>query len=364
MYDTRSPSPSDSSDTPRRARDAWHQWRSLVLVVSATALAACADSSAPSPANQPTPQVVASVEYVGSRAALFLDTGATTRSRVSFTGAPDPIVGNSPLVPPLTDANLLALGPLAWSPSGTRLAMVATVAFDQSEVVVTNADGSAPRVASVNSQIILSQPDWSPDETRLAYAMSTRAQARGVDLFVTHLGTNTVQRLTTGLEYAQSAGALRFSSDGRSVFYAKPTGETGAPLFNKISDVWRVDVATGEQVRLAQGVSGAVQAIARSGAWALVLRQTGINASGEYERALVRVALLGAAPDLVLLPSGRLQYARLTNDDRRAIFARNESTTVGGIANVLRAISTAGGSETAVRGTSEKTITADVFFRP
>lgn len=348
-----------SSGRARRALAA------IVLATSVVFTACDSDDGATAPAPQTSAStVVASVEYIGTRAALYLDTSTTSRSRVTFNGATDPIAGNSPLVPPLADANLLALGPLAWSPSGTKLAMVATVAFDQSEVVVTNANGGEPRIASVNSQIILSQPDWSPDETRLAYAMSTRAGARGVDLFVTDLRTNTVQRLTDGLEYSQTGGALRFSSDGRSLFYAKPTGETGAPLFNKICDIWRIDLATGAQVRLAQGINGAVQAIARSGTWALVLRQTGVLAGGDYDRALVRVPLAGSAAEVTLIPNGRLQYARLTNDDLRTIFARNDATTPGTVTAAYRSMPASGGAESPVRGTSDKTITADVFFKP
>ncbi|GMV08525.1 MAG: hypothetical protein AMXMBFR55_02590 [Gemmatimonadota bacterium] len=329
------------------------------------ALSACASDEVTNPGPSSTGKsAVASVEYIGTRAALFLDTGTGQRTKVVFNGASDPIPGNSPLLPPLADANLLALGPLSWSPTGNKLAMVATLAYDQSEVVVANADGSAPRVASPNTQIILSAPDWSPDESKLAYAMSTLGHALGVDIFVTDLTTNQVQRLTTGLNYSQLGGSIRFSSDGRFVFYSRPVAEGGAPLFDKVCEVWRIELATGARIRLADGINGTVQAISRSGTWALVIRRTGVLPGGDFDRALVRVPLTGSGPELSLIPKGLVQYAHLTNDDLRAIYAIDEATVAGSTALAFRSVAAVGGEVVAVRGTGAQTIVADEFFRP
>jgi hypothetical protein len=337
--------------------------RSLFFTATLVALSACGDDST-SPSSNAARSVVASVEYVGTRAALFLDTGSAARSRVTFTGATDQIPGNSPLLPPFADANLLALGPLSWSPDGTKLAMVATLANDESELVVANADGSSPRVASVNTQIILSAPDWSPDGTRLAYAMSTRQQATGVDLFLTDLTANRVQRLTTDLNYSQVGGSIRFSSDGKSVFFSRPVGETAGPLFNKICEIWRIDLTTGERFRVADGILGEVQSIARSGSWALVILNTQVLPSGDYDRTLIRMPLDLRVAAITLVPSGRLQHARFSNDDARVLFARNESTIPGNTLNVYRTIPGGGGNESAVRGTGAQTVNTDVFFKP
>lgn len=326
------------------------------------ALCACGDDEVTSPGTPAAQPTIASVEYVGNRAALFLDTGAAQRTQVVFSGATDPIPGNSPLVPALVNANLLALGPLAWSPTGAKLAMVATVAFDQSEVVVTGGDGGAPRIASPNTQIILSTPDWSPDETRLVYAMSTISHARGVDLFVTDLTTNQVQRLTTGLNYSQVGGAVRFSSDGRFVFYSRPVAETGAPLFDKICEVWRIEVATGERVRLAEGIAGSVQAISRSGTWALVARRTGVTPTGDYAGDLVRVPLAGTAPETILMTRKQVQHAHLTSDDLRAVVTLAETVAAGTVEPSFLYVPAVGGAESPVRGTGSKTIVADMHF--
>ncbi|HEX4935421.1 MAG TPA: hypothetical protein VFV33_19705 [Gemmatimonadaceae bacterium] len=324
-------------------------------------LCACTADGTPAAPVQPQ-DVVASAEFVGARAALFLDTGTEPRRRVTFSGATDEIPGNSPFLPPFVDANLRALGPLAWSPSGRSLAMVATLALDQSQVVVTHADGSAARVASVNTQVIVSTPDWSPDEARLAYAMSTGAQATAVDLFMTDLGANRVQRLTTGLNYAQATGTIRFGSDGRSVLYAQATGDTGSPLFDPVCEVWRLDVTNGDRVRVAQGITGTIQSVARSGSWALVIRRLARLGAGDFDRALLRIPLVGGGPEVVLVPSGRLQRARLTNDDLHVLFVRDESATPGTVTNAYRIVSATGGGERAVRGTSAQTIAADVFI--
>lgn len=343
-------------------------WRVCAVLAQASmllALSACGSDEITDPGpSSASKSTVASVEYVGTRAALFLDTGTGQRTRVVFNGATDPIPGNSPLLPPMADANLLALGPLSWSPSGNKLAMVATLAYDQSEVVVSGADGSAPRVASPNTQIILSAPDWSRDESKIAYAMSTLGHALGVDLFVTDLTTNQVQRLTTGLNYSQVGGSLRFSSDGRFVFYSRPVSEGGAPLFDKVCEVWRIELATGDRIRLADGINGTVQAISRSGTWALVIRRTGVLPGGDFDRTLLRVPLAGNGPEVAIVPKGLLQYAHLTNDDLRAIYAIGESTIAGSVTVTFRSVAAVGGEVVAVRGTGTQTIVADELFRP
>jgi dipeptidyl aminopeptidase/acylaminoacyl peptidase len=327
----------------------------------ATLFGACGtDSTGPVPLEGAT-AVVASVEYIGNRAALFVDSGSAQRAQMQFTGATDPIIGNSPLVPPVRDENFLALGPLSWSPDGQRLAFVATLAHDQSELVVVGADGSEARVASPNTQIILSRPDWSPDGTKLLYAMSTLSHAQGVELFITYLATNTVQQLTYDRRYHPLDGALRFGGDGASILYARKVGETTAPLYEAMSEVWRADLATGVATKLAD-VTGSVQAIARSGTWALVLQRKAPTATG-YDQRLVRVALTGNTGSATLVDSGDLQRAHLTGDDARAILVRNTSTAPGQTTLEFVTLPTSGGAMTPIRGTRSATIVADSYFR-
>ena len=335
----------------RYARRAW-------AVGATAALVACSDGTT-APVTAAAARV-ASVEYVGTRAALFIERETGVRSRITFTSATDPIAGNTPLLPPFADANLLALGPVAWSPDGEQLAMVATLAHDQSEIVVVRKDGSEPRVASVNTQIILGGLDWSPDGTRLAYGMSTLPSARGVDLFVTDLVNSRVQRLTQGGSYLPLGGTVRFSADGRSILYAKKLREGGGPLFETYSQVRRVDIATGGDVAVSGEIVGEVQGIARSGSWAAVIRRTATLPGGDYDRTLLRVPLAGGAEG-VLVAGGKLHYARLSADDARLLLVRDESTTGSPLIAYL-SLATSGGTPSAVRGTGATTVVADAWF--
>jgi len=72
---------------------------------------------------------------------------------VHFTGAVDEVPGNSPLVPALTDASILGLRSVKWSPDGSRIAFVATVAFDQAEVDGGQLDSA--RLTVDDSQVVL-----------------------------------------------------------------------------------------------------------------------------------------------------------------------------------------------------------------
>ena len=136
----------------------------------------------PEPAEQ---QTVALVELAGTRPAFYIQkSDGSGRTRIHFNGAVDEIPGNSPLVPALTDANILGLRSVKWSPDGTRIAFVATVAFDQAEVVVMKADGTDVRIVSPNYAYVLGDVDWSPDGTRIAYIMATQPGLRGLELFV------------------------------------------------------------------------------------------------------------------------------------------------------------------------------------
>ena len=120
-------------------------YRPRVALASAAliSLAGCSDDDkilGPIP-DGAEPQTVALVELEGARPAFYIQkSDGTGRTRIHFNGAVDEVAGNSPLVPALTDANILALRSVKWSPDGTRIAFVASTAFDQAEVVIMKAD--------------------------------------------------------------------------------------------------------------------------------------------------------------------------------------------------------------------------------
>ena len=70
---------------------------------------ACSDDSEVTGPETPATATVAFVELEGTRPAFYIQkSDGTARTRIHFNGAVDEVPGNSPLVPPLTDANILA----------------------------------------------------------------------------------------------------------------------------------------------------------------------------------------------------------------------------------------------------------------
>ena len=71
---------------------------------------------------------------------------------------------------------------------------------------------------------------------------------------------------------------------------------------------------------------GEVQAVAHSGAYAIVLRRKSLT-QGVYDSQIVRVPI-GATGggEQVLVDGGQLDYARLTTDDARVLLLRNGSS--------------------------------------
>jgi hypothetical protein len=253
---------------------------------------------------------VAVVEWERGRPALHLQgTDGTGRARVHFTNVRDPLPDQSPDVPPVTDENILAIGHLRWSPDGARLAVVVSVALDQSEVVVVDTAGSA-RVASVNSQVVTTDVAWSADGRWLAYGLSTRAHAGAVEVFVTSVEQDAVRQVTRGARLGRGA-RLRFVGGDRALLLSRVIGERGAPLFEQVSRVERVDVASGATGLVADALLGEVQGVDGDGDWALTIRRVGILPDGAYDRRLVRIPLADAGPERVLVDGGKLQYATL-----------------------------------------------------
>ena len=320
------------------------------LALAASALfvvAACSES--PTELSDDT-QIIAThsayIELENNRPVLYVDGPADAAPRrVHFTGDADDIPGNNPLVPKLTDANILALRSPRWSPDGSQLAFVASTAFDQAEVVVINADGTRPRVVSINYQYVMGDVDWAPNGKSLVYAMSTRAGAQGLELFISDLEPRTVRQLTQSSGYSGLGGVVRFDATGANVYFSKVTREQPTAPFNAISDVRRVSAAGGAITNVATDIVGEVQAIERSGAGALVMRATSWPGDGNIPRELSRVSLTGSAPH-TLASSTRLQSAHLTADDAFAVFL---TETTGGTGFAYQIMPVAGGTPLMLR---------------
>lgn len=305
---------------------------------------------------------VAEVEYVDGKPALFVQDGnGANRQRIHFTGATDSIPGNgADLV--VADDEILALGPLRWSPDARRLAVVVTLAFEQSEIVVVNADGSNATVASVNTQLVLGRPDWSPDGTRLVYGMSTLPVAGGVDAFQTELATSTVTRLTEGANVGGPGGELRYASDGQSVLWSKASAGGDDPLADPKSSVKRLALGTGVVTDVATSVQGEVQGLFRDGTRALVARNESLDAGGRTVRALVSVPLDGRGSEIELA-NGVLQYAVVMEGDARALTVIDVSTdpSTPKVAYVTLPVTGEAGQLLGALG--NQTVAADVYRR-
>ena len=330
--------------------------RAALLAAALLVSTACSEDDLTSP-GAPEPATIAIVELEGTRPAFYVQkSDGSERRRIRFTGAVDEVPGNSPLVPDLTDENILALRSVKWSPDGTRIAFVATTAHDQAEVVVMKADGSDARIVSPNYAYVLGDVDWSPDGTRVAYIMATLPGVRGLELFVSDVvGPPRVTKVTTNSGYRGLGGTIRFAANGTSVWISQITAEGGAPLFQSVGAVRRVDLATGVISSVLENIVGEVQAIAHSGAYVLVLRHKSLT-NGVYDSQLVRVPIGGitggsTGGDQVRIDGGRLDYARLTTDDSRVLLLRAGTT--------FSTFGPFGGAEWTVRGSGAEPLSAD-----
>ena len=303
------------------------------------ALAACNDPIAPVPGAAARGAAVvaarqgdrlATIEHEGFFPALYLQhADGSGRVRVRFGNVHDPIDGNYPLdLLPVDDAHILALGPAKWSPDGQQLAIVVTLGYDQSQVVVMNADGRNIRTASPNSQIVLGDIDWAPDSRSIAYAMSTLPHAGGVDLFVTDLRKDAVRRITTDGRLSVF-DEYRFDATGTGLWLTQYEGRTEDEI-NRVSRVYHASL-DGTLRGVPEKIVGNAQGISRDGAWAIVLRHV---RDDDLAKELARVSLTGRGEEL-LLARGDLLYAELLEgDDAAVLVGANRETGAQGF-NVL-----------------------------
>lgn len=335
---------------------------SALLGALAMAAAACDPGAITDPTpDAPAASRVAFVVQENGRPALYVqDADGGGRTRIHFAGARE-MPGNPDLLPPLTDENVLALGPLAWSPDGARLAVVVTLAYDESELVVVSADGSDARVASLNTQIIMTAPDWSPDGTRLAYGMSTLPRAEGVQLFVTDLGAETWRQVTSADPVGSAGTNVRWSADGEALYLWRTIGQTDGASHDWVSRISKVDAATGVATVLVDSVAGIVQHVARGGTWALLIRNVDQPSGQDLVRSLVRRPLVGTGPELELA-RGVLWWARASADDRAVTLVEDADTSPDVMTLRASVVPIGGGTAALLPGLEPDSYVLDVLF--
>lgn len=297
----------------------------LAPLAVACALAACGDTATAPAGGEPQLTMtaiamrqdrLATIEPAGRFPALWLQSAdGTGRFRVHFDGVRDRIAGNyTPDELPVRDDQIWGLGPAKWSPDGQQLAVVVTLATDQSQVVVMDADGRNMRTASPNGQVIMGDVDWAPDGKAIAYTMGTNFFGTRPDLFVTDLRRDEVRRLTVGGRFAVW-DEYRFDPTGTRLFFTQFAGFTEDGL-NRVSRVHSVDLA-GNVTETANTIVGDPQGLARDGSWALVVRRgAGADPNG-WVKEFAKVPVAGGAG--TVLSQGVLLYAELLEGDREAV---------------------------------------------
>lgn len=334
----------------------------LAAVLATGVLVGCDSGTPLEPAPVgPEPLLVAFVGQEAGKPALYVQNAdGSGRRRIHFAGAVE-LPGNPDAVPPVRDEYVLALGPLSWSPDGRRLAVVVTLAFDQSEVVVVDADGTNATVASLNTQIVLSGVDWSPDGKRLVYALSTRVGAAGVQVFTTDVDARTWRQVTNGAPVGSAGTDVRWASDGRILLW-RTIGQTPAPEFDWVTRVSRVDPATGAAQVVLDSVKGMVQDVARDGTWAVVLRTASQAAGQDAVKDLVRMPLVGEGPERQLA-RGNLLLARLSTDDRALSLIGDSDPTTATTTYVASTLPVSGGSPRPLAGIDPGVYQLEALFR-
>ncbi len=324
--------------------------------LAAAALGACADevktpvhagAARTADASAPAPRV-AVVQHLDGRPVLFFqDVDGTDRRRVRFTHVRDLVEGNNDLVR-LSDATIGGLGPMRWSPDGSRLAVVVSVGFDNSFVVVVDATGRNARVVSNNWQTIQSNLDWSPDGRHVVYAMSTVGSDL-VDVFASDVETGAWTRLTTGEDLRLPS--VRFSADGTRVLYSRHAGFASDGTGNPAYALRSVAVAGGEPATVAEGLVGDVDGISRTGTWALLNRL--VAADGGVTRALVRRDV-ATGRESVVVP-GAVRWGQVLNLESLVLVAGGRE---------MRVVSLDGTDGPVLVGTTPESGAADVWFAP
>lgn len=310
----------------------------LLVSLTAAAVGGCVDHD-PLTAPWATPSRIlvpsrgndrlATIEWEGRNPRLYLQNlDGTDRVRVRFDHVSDHVVGNySPLQLPVTDETLTRITSAKWSPDGRYLAVTVAPATEALQVVLVSADGRALRTVSPNSQYLWGSVEWSPDASRIAYIMATGPYGLLPDIFVTELGRDRVQRVTTGAEVS-GYDAMRFDATGTRLFFTEHLGFADDQI-NSLSQLASVDLATGAITR-GETVVGDPQAIARDGSWALFARTVGGTPS---VRELFRLPLPSGGAKPTILATGEIAGAVIANTDEEALL--NEWGERGGSFSVI-----------------------------
>jgi len=130
---------------------------------------------------------------------------------------------------PQTLAQEAVIGPAAWSADGTQLAYIVVGEQLQSQLWVTEADGSARLLLIESENDYLGAPSWSPEGGTIAFSRCPRGSgtAQSCDIWLVGSDDKGLRNLTPG---NREESAPVWSPDGRYL------------AFQRDGDVWVLDV--------------------------------------------------------------------------------------------------------------------------
>lgn len=267
------------------------------------------------------PRWLASVEQEGPRPALYIQRpDGTERRRLRFDRVTNTIPENDDPVLNVSDDRIIAMPFMTFSPNGAYLAVVLSVAHDESQIVVLDVAAGTGRVASLNMQYIMGPPAWSADSNTLAYAMNVGLPITArLELFTTTLSTLAVHRVTNtgGIPNIGNGVGLRtrIASDG-ALLFGVTDGEGPAPLFDRLTGIRR-SLLDGTLSNLERSMTGMAFEAARNSTHVLVARRLAVAPDGSIDAQLV-LRNMTTMTERVLLPHGPIADAQFDSNDTYA----------------------------------------------
>ncbi len=298
--------------------------RSLPRSLALALVAACGDAAATPDAAlvdgggpDAAPQRLTVAVLVDGDAGVELHVQArdgSGRTRIHFADVTEfaPNVGSP--APAVTDANIVTLGPMRWSPDGDRLAVVVGLGADISEVVIVDLAHQTLAEASLDLHVVTTGLDWSLDGTRLGYGLSTDFLVTQTELFVTDLVAQTSTQLTDNSDPDFDLAEVRFDEAGQALRAGRRIPPAGPG--EATDEIVSVDLATQTMTSLGT-VTGTATSLARSGGWALTVRLP----SPGLDRWLGQHDLVNDEVIEVLPPAAQVRWAQLLDGDGAALVA-------------------------------------------
>jgi hypothetical protein len=149
----------------------------------------------------------------------------------------------------------------AWSPDGTRFALVVQTRGDNELAILDVRSRRIERQIGVPEAGQLWNPAWSSDGRSIALSGSVGGWS---DLFVIDVESGRSRRLT---EDAYAELQPEWSPDGRSLAYVSDRGTAGGPAVRDYDDVgiWLMDMASGQSRQIVAPMPGSTQINPRFG---------------------------------------------------------------------------------------------------